>query len=171
MRHFPLVVLILCPSLLLSAATRPAAAASAVAPRAVTAPDFSLATDSGTISLKSLEGKVVLVDFWASWCGPCEKSFPWLRAMHERYAGAGLVIVAIGLDKDRAAAKGFIEKHPVPFTVAFDPSAGTAKAFHVSGMPSTVLIGADGEILYSHVGFDPKKTADLEAEIQKACGS
>ncbi len=171
MRPLPLAVLVLCSALVAPTVTYSSAEASAIFSSVAVAPGFNLPTDSGTVSLQSLEGKVVLVDFWASWCGPCEKSFPWLATMHERYGAAGLEIVAISLDKDHAAAETFLERHPAPFTVAFDPSAGVAKAFHVSGLPSTVLIGPKGEILYSHVGFDPKKTTDLEARICKACGS
>jgi cytochrome c biogenesis protein CcmG/thiol:disulfide interchange protein DsbE len=162
----PLLTVLLLGSALLTPAARAVAA-----PAAPPAPAFSLPTDSGTVSSKSLQGKVVLVDFWASWCGPCQMSFPWLASMQERYADQGLRIVAINLDKDHAAAENFLDKHPAPFAVAFDPLAGTAKAYHVSGMPTTVLIGPDGGVLYSHVGFDAKRAMALEEQIRKAVGS
>ena len=133
------------------------------------APSFTLPTANGTVCLDSLRGQTVLVDFWASWCGPCKQSFPWMTAMHEKYAGKGLQIVAINLDKDRKLADAFLDQHLAPFVVAFDPSGKTAKAFKVWGMPSSYLIGADGTILFSHAGFDPKKTDDVERLIQQAC--
>jgi thiol-disulfide isomerase/thioredoxin len=133
------------------------------------APHFKLPTDRGTVDSDSLRGHVVLVDFWASWCGPCEQSFPWLRAMDARFAGKGLRIVAINLDKKHEAAEGFLQRHVAPFTVAFDPLGKTAEAFQVPGMPTSFLIDPEGKILYSHVGFDPKKTGDLEALIAKEC--
>ncbi len=136
------------------------------------APSFTLPIHAGgTVSLDSLRGKVVLVDFWASWCGPCKMSFPWLRTMHERYSSKGLEIVAIDLDKSRDAADAFLEEIPAPFVVADDPSGKTAEAFKVKAMPSSFLISPRGEIIYSHAGFDPKKTGVLEALIREAVAS
>jgi len=133
------------------------------------APDFSLATRKGTATLAALHGKVVYVDFWASWCGPCAKSFPWLKAMHEQYAAKGLAIVAINLDKDRDKAEAFLAGHPAPFTVAFDPQGKTAEAYQVAGMPSSYLIDATGKIVLVHAGFEPKDAAALEARIKEEC--
>jgi len=133
------------------------------------APSFTLPTENGTVCLDSLRGQAVLVDFWASWCGPCKQSFPWMSSMHQAYGSKGLTIVAINVDKDRKLADAFLDQHPAPFTVAFDPSGKTAKAFKVWGMPSTYLVGPDGVILMSRAGFDPKKTGDVERLIQEAC--
>lgn len=132
------------------------------------APAFTLPTRNGVVSSDSLRGKVMLVDFWASWCGPCRQSFPWLKTLQERYAGKGLEIVAINLDKDRGAADAFLSQYAAPFTVAFDPSGKTAKAFHVWGMPSGFLVDPTGAILYSYVGFDPKDAGRVEARIEQA---
>jgi cytochrome c biogenesis protein CcmG/thiol:disulfide interchange protein DsbE len=134
----------------------------------VQAPGFDLPTLTGTVSLDALRGKVMYVDFWASWCVPCRLSFPWLRTLHERYAAKGLVIVAINLDKNRDAADSFLEDYPAPFVVAFDPSGKTAEAFDVSAMPSSYLISPTGTILYSQAGFDPKETGKIEALIKEA---
>jgi peroxiredoxin len=134
-----------------------------------TAPSFTLPTTSGTVSLDSLRDKVVLVDFWASWCVPCKSSFPWMSAMHERYGPKGLTIVAINVDKSRESAEQFLSKHPAPFTVAFDPSGKAAKAFHVWGMPTSYLIGPDRTVLFSRSGFDPKHAREVEAMIAQAC--
>jgi cytochrome c biogenesis protein CcmG/thiol:disulfide interchange protein DsbE len=132
------------------------------------APGFTLKSTTGTVTLDSLRGKVVLVDFWASWCQPCHKSFPWLSAMHEKYASKGLRIVAIDVDKNRDDADEFLARHPAPFTVAFDHAGKTAAAFQVSGMPSTFLIDSTGSIVHTHVGFDPRKADQLENLIKEA---
>jgi thiol-disulfide isomerase/thioredoxin len=134
----------------------------------IPAPAFNLPTRDGAVSLDSLRGKVAYIDFWASWCGPCKQSFPWMKSLHERFAGKGLVIVAINLDKDRNAAEEFLAKYPAPFVVAFDPSGKTAKAFKVWGMPTSYILGPTGAILSTHPGFDPKRTAMIESQIQQA---
>jgi cytochrome c biogenesis protein CcmG/thiol:disulfide interchange protein DsbE len=131
-------------------------------------PAFTLPTANGTISSEALKGKVVLVDFWASWCGPCQQSFPWLAATYERYREKGLQVLAINLDKKAEAADEFLENHPAPFTGAFDPSGDVARAFKVHGMPTSFLIGRDGIILYMHPGFDAKRTVDMETRIEEA---
>ena len=155
-------------TLLLAFLALPAAAFAAGA-AAGTAPGFKLPTRAGTVALDSLRGRVVLVDFWASWCGPCRRSFPWMTTLEQRYAAKGLTIVAINLDKTREAANEFLAEFATPFTVAFDPSGKTAESYQVSGLPMTFLVGRDGKILYAHVGFDPKKTEPLENLIKEAC--
>ena len=152
-------------SLLLCVA--PAWAAPAT-PRA--APQFQLpARDGSTVVSDSLRGRVVYVDFWASWCGPCRKSFPWLASLQQRYEKKGLTVVAINLDKDRALADKFLKQYSAPFTVVFDPSGKTAEAFAVRGMPTSFLIDRSGVILSTHVGFDPKEAAAIEARIVEEC--
>ena len=138
-------------------------------PPQLRAPSFTLPTTNGTVCLDSLRGQTVLVDFWASWCTPCKQSFPWMSSMHQKYAAKGLRIVAINLDKDRGLADAFLDQHLAPFTVAFDPSGKTAKEYKVWGMPSSYLVGPDGTILFSRIGFDPKKTEDVEHLIQERC--
>jgi cytochrome c biogenesis protein CcmG/thiol:disulfide interchange protein DsbE len=134
-------------------------------------PRFTLPALAGTADLDSLRGRVVLVDFWASWCAPCARSFPWMTELHRRYAGRGLAIVAIDLDKDRELAEKFLTDHPAPFTIAFDPKGRTAEAWHVRAMPTTFLLGRDGTVLMAHPGFDPGAAAGIEARIEKALAS
>ena len=151
-----------------SVATRPACAtAPAVANR--TAPKFVLPGLHGEVSSDSLRGRIVLVDFWASWCAPCRRSFPWLASMQKQWGDKGLVIVAINLDKDRAAAERFLARYPATFPVAFDPAGKTAETFRVAAMPTSFVLGPDGEIRATHAGFDPAKTKELEAMIAEAC--
>ncbi len=132
------------------------------------APDFTLPTRSGTISLRSLRGKVVYVDFWASWCGPCRESFPWMATMHDKYSTKGLVIVAVNLDKSRDLANQFLETYSAPFHVAFDPAGDIAEAFHVEAMPSSFLVNRTGQIVYTHQGFQDAKAPALEDQIKEA---
>jgi cytochrome c biogenesis protein CcmG, thiol:disulfide interchange protein DsbE len=133
------------------------------------APSFSLPTRTGTVSSDSLKGQAVFVDFWASWCEPCRRSFPWLASLHERYAARGLTVLAINLDKDREAANAFLRRFRAPFQVAFDPSGRTAEAFQVSVMPSSFLVSPSGLITYAHTGFSERDTAAVEARIREVC--
>ena len=114
------------------------------------------------------EGKVVVVDFWASWCGPCRRSFPWMNAMIEKYSDDGLVIVAVNLDKDRAAADAFLAEIPAQFAIEFDPEAAIATEYGVEAMPSSFVFGRDGELVARHLGFKVKKQD--EAVLVKALG-
>jgi cytochrome c biogenesis protein CcmG/thiol:disulfide interchange protein DsbE len=166
MRHRmrTLFLLLLLPALPALAGPTPPAGAGRLS-----APTFSLPGRTGTVSLDSLRGRVVYVDFWASWCEPCRRSFPWLAAMHERYASRGLTIVAINLDKNRRAADAFLEKIPASFLIAYDPAGKTAESYQVTAMPSSFLIGPTGALLSSHAGFDPRKTGTIETLIQEAC--
>lgn len=116
------------------------------------------------------EGKVVLVDFWASWCVPCRRSFPWMNAMLEKYADDGLVIVAVNLDKDRAAADEFLAEIPAKFEIEFDPEASIAREYGVEAMPSSFVFGRDGELVAQHLGFKVKKQDEYEAVLVKALG-
>jgi thiol-disulfide isomerase/thioredoxin len=118
--------------------------------------------------LEPVEGRVVWVDFWASWCVPCRRSFPWLNSMHRKYGPAGLQIIAVNLDKDREVADQFLAEVPAEFALRFDPSAALAKEFGVQTMPSSFLIDADGKVLASHFGFKTADVADYERAIEAA---
>lgn len=153
---------------LLLAALLAATPAFATDPPPTAAPNFSLPARAGTAALDSLRGTVVVLDFWASWCTPCRQSFPWLAQLQARHGERGLRVVAINMDKSRAAAERFLAAVPAPFTIAFDPTGKTAEAYRVSGMPTTILIGRDGTIRHRHVGFDPRKRTQYEAAIEEA---
>ena len=153
-------------ALAIAVITVPALAKTSKAPPI--APPFTLAGLNGSVVLDSLRGRTVLLDFWASWCGPCRHSFPWMNDFQRRYASKGLTIVAVNLDKDRELAKGFLAEVPAEFTVAFDPSGKTAESYGVKAMPTTLVISPEGRIVATHTGFDPKKTAEFEALIAGA---
>lgn len=118
--------------------------------------------------LAPVEGKVVWVDFWASWCVPCRRSFPWMNTMQRKYGEQGLQIIAVNLDKERAAADGFLAEVPAEFSLRFDPAGHLAREFKVQSMPSSYLLDADGNVLASHFGFRTADAADYEKTIQDA---
>jgi cytochrome c biogenesis protein CcmG/thiol:disulfide interchange protein DsbE len=133
------------------------------------APDFSL-PDAGntTTTLTSMRGHVVVVDFWASWCGPCLRSLPWLDAMRDRYAAQGLTVIAINLDQKRSDADRFLARVPLKLPLAFDPSGSTAKNYEVKAMPTSFLIARDGTIRAIHPGFRDADGPARETEITQA---
>ena len=134
---------------------------------------FSLLTSapapaSDTFDLAQYAGKVVVLDFWASWCEPCRRSFPWLNAMHLKYSREGLVIVGVNLDMERADALRFIEEYPAEFSVVYDENQALARQYDVVAMPSSYVIGRDGQLAAKHMGFKVKQQDDYEALIIKA---
>lgn len=132
-----------------------------------TAPDFTLPAKNGSITLSKYKGRVVYLDFWASWCIPCRKSFPWMNAMQKNYSKS-LVVITINLDKKKKAVDKFLTKYPANFIVAHDPAGKTAELYDVKGMPSSYIIDRDGKIVYSHIGFREKSKKELEKKIQEA---
>ena len=130
-------------------------------------PNITLPGTEGQIDLRALQGQVVYLDFWASWCKPCLKSFPWMKEMKSTYANQGLEIVAVNLDKDRKLADKFLKKIQVNFPVAFDPDGVTATQYKLLGMPSSFLIGRDGKLHTSHIGFREKDKPKIEAAIRQ----
>jgi len=111
------------------------------------------------------KGKVVYVDFWASWCIPCLQSFPWMQAMHEKYSKQGLVIIAINLDHNRAKADAFLKKLNPTFTQMFDPKGKLADEYRVSTMPYSFLVDRSGTPRFEHAGFFKAKISSYEKEI------
>lgn len=118
--------------------------------------------------LSPLAGKVVLVDFWASWCVPCRRSFPWMNAMQRKYGSDGLVILAVNLDNDREQAERFLADYPATFRVHYDEDRSLARDFEVSAMPSSFVVGRDGLVRAQHRGFRSSMEQDYEAAIRAA---
>ncbi len=118
------------------------------------------------ISLKDLKGRVVLLDFWATWCPPCRKSFPWMDEMYSRYKKDGLIVVAISEDSKRELVERFIEKMNPLFPIAYDPTGEVAEKFNLRGMPTSYLIDREGNIAIIHVGFRNSDKDKLEADIK-----
>jgi len=131
------------------------------------APPFALPTAAGeTIALDRLKGRVVYVDFWASWCGPCRRSFPWMNEMQQKYGPAGFTVVGVNVDKRRPDADKFLQQTPATFTIVYDPAGTTPEAYGVKGMPSSYLVDASGKIVAVESGFRDEQKAELEARIR-----
>jgi len=107
------------------------------------------------LDLSTYKGKVVYLDFWASWCNPCRQSFPWMNELQQRYAANGLVVLAVNVDHNRGDAEDFLRNYDPSFKVLFDPAGSIAQQFNLKDMPTSVLIGRDGKIHFVHNGFYP----------------
>lgn len=133
-------------------------------------PNFTLPSihaDQPAISMESLRGKTVYVDFWASWCAPCLKSLPLYNAMYHKYKDQGLEIVAINVDNPIEDGLDFLIDTPLDFLIPADPSGETAELFEVIGMPTSYLIAPDGTVKLVHMGFRDGDMELIEEEIVK----
>jgi thiol-disulfide isomerase/thioredoxin len=119
------------------------------------------------LDLARYRGKVVLVDFWASWCEPCRHSFPWLNAMQARYADRGLVVIGVNVDRERADADRFLQDVPAGFQIVYDPAGALASQYDLPGMPASYVIGPNGDVVARHIGFRSNLRAQREAEVQQ----
>jgi thiol-disulfide isomerase/thioredoxin len=121
--------------------------------------------DGKPFSLAALKGHVVLLDFWASWCAPCRKSFPFLDDLQTRHAQDGLRIVGLTLEEDEDAITGFLEDVPAHFTIVRDPTERAGEAFGVVAMPTTFLIDREGNVAARFEGGDESVHKKIEAAI------
>ncbi len=120
----------------------------------------------GAASLADFKGKVVLVDFWASWCSPCRQSFPWMNKLQQQYQAEGLEVVAINLDQEVELATDFLQEVPAQFTVLLDTDAQLPGEYGVMGMPSSYLIDRNGKIRAQHIGFHSDRVKGYEDTIK-----
>jgi cytochrome c biogenesis protein CcmG, thiol:disulfide interchange protein DsbE len=128
----------------------------------------AFAADSGdALDLARFRGKVVVLDFWASWCEPCRHSFPWLNAMQAKYGEHGLVIIGVNVDRERADADRFLRDIPADFQIVYDPAGALATRYDVPGMPTSIVIGPNGNVVGTHIGFRNGLREEREAELQK----
>jgi len=117
-------------------------------------------------SLVKHKGKVVYLDFWASWCVPCKRSFPWMNNIQAKYKDKGFTVISVNLDAEQSLAKKFLVINPATFDVIYDPKGKIAKHFKIQGMPSSMIIGRDGKIKSRHTGFFNKKIPEYQQEIE-----
>jgi len=115
--------------------------------------------------IASHKGKVIYVDFWASWCVPCRKSFPWMNDMQSKHSGDDFTILSVNLDAQTNLAETFLKETPAKFPIFYDPKGKVAKAFKLKGMPSSFVINKAGKIVSTHVGFTEEKKKKYQQEI------
>ena len=122
-------------------------------------------TAESQFDLTEFKGKVVVLDFWASWCVPCRRSFPWMNGMQEKYGDSGLVIIGVNMDSDAADAESFLQAYPADFKIIKDPNGVLAREYEVIAMPSSYVFDRSGELVTRHLGFKVKRQHEYEAVL------
>jgi len=125
-------------------------------------------TAEPAFDISHYEGKVVVLDFWASWCVPCRRSFPWMNAMQDKYGDDGLVIIGVNVDSDPAEAASFLASYPPDFEIRYDPDGELATEFGVVAMPSSYVFDRDGELVERHLGFKVKLQDEYETLLRES---
>jgi peroxiredoxin len=158
-------------ALLLTTLLCAAAPAYAAVNPGAPAPAFTLAArDGGKLSLADLKGQVVMINFWATWCGPCRQEMPLLAQLHDKYEPLGFTMLGVNVEPDSAAAVAWLKGVPVTFPILFDTDSAVAGRFGVEGMPSSVLVDRNGQVRYVHRGYKPgdeAKYADMIRSLVK----
>lgn len=113
------------------------------------------------------QGKVIYLDFWASWCTPCRQSFPWMNKMNADYLAQGLVILSVNLDSQRELANKFLKATPASFPIVYDDTGVIAKQFNVKAMPSSYLFNRQGNLVTSHQGYNQQIQVKFEQAIKQ----
>ena len=132
------------------------------------APDFTLKSSSGkNLKLSEHRGEVVLLNFWASWCGPCRKEMPYLEQIQEKYADYGFTVMGVNVEEDSSKAKKMLKDIPVSFPILYDTTNSVSKAYKVSAMPTTVIIDRDGNMRYLHKGYKSGDEATYKQWVKK----
>jgi peroxiredoxin len=154
-------------ALVVLAATAMLASAAPLAPTAP-APDFTLRTlDGQKLRLGEQRGRVVLVNFWATWCGPCRQEMPHLNKLYEKYKSSGFVLLGVNVDDDTAQAAGVATRLGVTFPVLPDADKRVSRQYDLSAMPSTVLIDRDGKVRYLHRGYQSGYENTYDKQIRE----
>ena len=131
-----------------------AGAASAKAAPNAQAPDFTLRQiDGPNLRLGEQRGRVVLVNFWATWCGPCRVELPHLSRLHDKYRSSGLLLLGVNIDEDPTVAKALVSKMGLTFPVLLDSKKEVVGNYDLNAMPATVLIDRDGRVRHLHRGY------------------
>lgn len=124
-------------------------------------PDFTLKSLEGeNLRLEELRGQVVLINFWASWCGPCRQEMPVLQKIHERYEPLGFTVLGVNVDEDPEKAKSIASRMTLDFPLLLDTNQDVSEQYDVNAMPFTVLVDRDGNVNYVHRGYRPGDEAD-----------
>ena len=131
------------------------------------APNFDLASRGGArVSLSGLQGQVVMVNFWATWCGPCREEMPHLEALYQRYGDLGFTLLGVNVEEDSSGADEFLAETPVSFPILFDPENEVSELYDVIAMPSTVLIDKGGNMRFIHHGYQAGYENEYQSQIR-----
>jgi peroxiredoxin len=132
------------------------------------APAFTLTDLSGASqALSQYKGQVVMVNFWATWCGPCQQEMPLLDQMYKKFKPVGFTLIGVNVDKDAPPVKDLLARKPVSFPVLLDPTNAVSKAYHLDEMPSSVIIDRSGMIRYVHRGYKPGDENEYQDRIRQ----
>jgi len=123
--------------------------------------------DIRQFNLEDYRGKVIYLDFWASWCKPCQKSFPWMNSLVTRYSDKEFRVITINLDAETEAMNLFLSKVPANFDIFHDPSGAIAESYALEGMPTSYLIDSNGKVVKKHIGFYTKQIEAYQQEIEE----
>ena len=147
------------------ACASPLAAAEAIN---VPAPDFTLESRSGeNLRLEDHRGEGVMLNFWASWCGPCRQEMPLMDELYSQYKDLGFTILAVNVDENRDEALRFLDKVPVNYPILYDPESSVSELYEVQAMPTTVMIDRNGNARYLHYGYQPGYEDEYEQQIRE----
>lgn len=134
----------------------------------LTLSSFGVSAAGKPFDLSAYKGKVVMVDFWASWCGPCRDSFPWMNEMSVKKADNGLVILGVNVDENLEDASKFLAANTAKFNIIYDPKGEHASYYEILGMPTTLIFDREGNLQHQHAAFKLSQVAEYEAFIDKA---
>ena len=131
------------------------------------APDFTLkSTEGKNLRLEDYRGQVVMLNFWASWCGPCRQEMPVMDDIYSKYKSLGFTVLAVSVDEDTAAADRFLKAVPVSFPVLYDNESRVSELYGVDAMPSTIIIDRDGKARFVHRGYTDATAAEYRQQIK-----
>lgn len=132
------------------------------------APDFVLKSNSGqNLRLSELRGEVVLINFWATWCGPCRQEMPLLDELHQRYKDMGFTVLGVNVENKPEKADALLAENPVSFPILYDTQSDVSKLYGVDAMPTTVLVDRDGNLRHLHRGFKPGYEDAYAAQVKQ----
>ncbi len=132
------------------------------------APNFTLKSLGGNnLKLSEMTGNVVLINFWASWCGPCREEMPLLNDLHKKYEPLGFTVLGVNVEEDAKNARGFLKNFPVDFPVLLDNKNQVSKKYNVIAMPTTVVVDRDGNMRFLHQGYKPGDEEKYRKMVKK----
>jgi peroxiredoxin len=142
-------------------------ASTATAELSGQAPNFSLKSRSGdTVALADLKGDVVMINFWATWCGPCRKEMPHLDALHRRYKDLGFTLLGLNVEDNEKGALKFLQETPVSFEILFDPANRVSALYDVVAMPTTIMVDRNGNVRHVHHGYQAGYENEYQTQIR-----